>query len=103
GSKKVTSELFRNWFLRNTASGAPVSERQKVLVVYGRSKPIRDGVFRLLEEVGLEPLDWHEMARHTHRGAPGMLEILAGGFKKAYVVVVLFTPDDEAKLRDKYV
>lgn len=103
GSTKVTSELFRQWFLRNTDTQPAATERQKVLVVHGRNRKIRNGIFQLLEEVGLEPLEWHEMVGKTGRGAPGMLEILSAGFKAANFILVLFTPDDEASLRPEHV
>jgi hypothetical protein len=48
------------------------------------------------------PLEWLEIVTATGKTAPYIGEVLAVGFSMAQAVVVLFTPDDEARLRSEH-
>jgi predicted nucleotide-binding protein len=47
-------------------------------------------------------MEWGDVASSTSRGAPYIGDILQAAFNRAAAVVVLITPDDEAKLRDEF-
>jgi len=75
---------------------------QNVFVVHGRNLEARDALFRFLRSIGLKPLEWSQAVKETGKAAPYIGEILDVAFSKAQAVVVLMTPDDEARLREPY-
>lgn len=72
---------------------------EAVFVVYGRNDAARAAMFDFLTALGLEPLTWEKLLATTGEAAPFVGEVLAAGFRVAQAVVVLLTPDDEARLR----
>ncbi|MFI5117507.1 MAG: TIR domain-containing protein [Terriglobales bacterium] len=74
----------------------------KIWVVYGRDEERRKALFEFLRSVGLQPIEWNSALAATKKGSPHIGEVLDTGFKSAVATVVLFTPDDEAKLRDRF-
>ena len=79
-------------------SRPPVDTRD-VFVVHGRNLTVRDALFDFLRSIDLHPLEWSEAVHATGKSAPYVGEILEAVFSRAHAVVVLFTPDDEARLR----
>ena len=73
-----------------------------VFVVHGRNESARVAVFSFLRALKLQPIEWNQAIRMTGGGAPYVGSILETVFREAVAVVVLFTPDDEARLRKKY-
>jgi predicted nucleotide-binding protein len=69
-----------------------------VFVVYGRNIKARDALYSFLGAIGLRPLEFSQATKETRKGAPYIGEILDQAFAKAAAVVVLLTPDDEARL-----
>src|SRR5207249_689051 len=72
---------------------------RNVFVIHGRDKRLRDGMFAFLRSLGLNPMEWAHAVELTGKGAPYVGEVLDAAFANAQAVVVLFTPDDLAKLR----
>lgn len=72
-----------------------------VFVVHGRNEAITRALFSFLRSVGLEPIEWNKAIGKTKKGSPYVGDILDSAFGEAVAVVVLLTPDDEAKLRDE--
>ena len=56
-------------------------------------------MFDFLRSLDLHPLEWSEAVSSTGKASPYIGEILDAAFSSAHAVVVLFTPDDEARLR----
>jgi predicted nucleotide-binding protein len=75
------------------------SDPQKVFVIYGRNEKIRKELFHFLRAIGLKPLEWSDLVTSTEKGTPYIGEVLEVAFKQAQAVVVLMTPDDEARLK----
>ena len=73
-----------------------------VFVVVGRNKKINKALFQFLRAVGLSPIEWERARAKTGKANPYIGEILDQGFKMAAAVVVLMTPDDEAKLKPAF-
>lgn len=78
----------------------PSANATDVFVVHGRNYPARSALFVFLRSIGLRPLEWSEAIRATGQPAPYIREILNAAFSKAHAVLVLFTPDDEARLTE---
>jgi predicted nucleotide-binding protein len=73
---------------------------KKVYVVYGRDNKLREDFFSFLRALHLEPIEFS--ARLTGKASPYIGQILDAAFKSAKAVVVLFSPDDEARLKAKF-
>ena len=80
----------------------PPTDAQDVFVVHGRNSAARNAIFGFLRSIGLHPLEWSEATIYTGKPSPYVGEILDAAFSKARAFVVLFTPDDEARLRQEF-
>ena len=69
-----------------------------VFVVHGRNENARKAVFEFLRAVGLKPIEWNQAIKKTGQASPYVGDILETAFREAAAVVVLLTPDDEARL-----
>jgi predicted nucleotide-binding protein len=76
--------------------------RNSVFVVVGRNGKINKALFQFLRALDLIPIEWERARAKTGKANPYIGEILEEGFKMATAVVVLMTPDDEAKLKDEF-
>lgn len=75
---------------------------REVFVVHGRNTAARDAVFHFLRAIDLSPLEWSVAVQSTGKSSPYVGEILDAAFSRAHAVLVLFTPDDEARLREAF-
>lgn len=106
---RVSSEIFRRWFFQNVdvESDAPAqvsaaTPLKKVFVVHGRNREIRASMFLFLRELGLQPLEWGDLVEATGNPTPTIIEVLRAGFDVAQAAVVIFTPEDEARLISRF-
>ena len=81
--------------------GAAVDAR-KIWVVHGRDIVNRDAMFSFLRAINLDPVEWSEARRGTGRPQPYVGEVLDYAFSIAQAVVVILTPDDEARLGEQF-
>jgi hypothetical protein len=81
---------------------APTRKSNSVFVVHGRDQKARDAMFEFLRAIALQPIEWTQAVKATKKGAPYVGEVLNAAFDKAAAVVVLLTPDDEARLKKKF-
>jgi len=81
-------------------SHGPTEKRKIVFVIHGRDERLRAGVFAFLRALHLDPLEWVKAIQLTGKASPYIGEILEAAFNHAQAVVVLLSPDDEAKLRE---
>ena len=80
----------------------PSTTAREVFVVSGRNRMAHDALFEFLRSIDLHPLEWPEAVRATGRASPYIGQILDAAFSRAHAVLVLFTPDDEARLRESF-
>lgn len=73
-----------------------------VFVIHGRNETARVALFDFLRSIRLHPIEWNQAIRGTRRGTPYVGQVLEAAFRRATAVVVLMTPDDEARLREPY-
>jgi predicted nucleotide-binding protein len=73
-----------------------------VMVVYGRDSATKQAMFDFLESLDLKPMSWTQGIRETKIGNPTVRDIVDALFAKAVAVVVLLTPDDEARLKPRF-
>ena len=80
----------------------PTADARDVFVVHGRNEKARMALFEFLRSISLHPVEWSEAVQATGRPTPYIGEILDAAFSRAHAVVVLLTPDDEARLREPW-
>jgi predicted nucleotide-binding protein len=98
--KEHLSELPKNHLLKVMPQDN--SDARKVFVVHGRNWELRNALFSFLRSVGLEPIEWGEAIKMTGHGTPYPGDVLDKAFATAKAIVVLMTPDDEARLIEDY-
>lgn len=74
---------------------------RNVMVVHGRDLGLRDSMFALLRALDLAPLEWSQLVSLTGEGTPYVGRVLERAFEVAQAAVVLFSPDDEARLSER--
>lgn len=77
-------------------------DNRNVFVVHGRNLEARNSLFRFLRSIGLRPLEWSQAVKETGEASPFIGNILDVAFSMAQAIVVLLTPDDEARLREPF-
>lgn len=87
---------------RKATTAKPKRRGTTVFVVHGRDLPVRDSVFSFLRAVGLHPLEWMQALSLTGKSSPYVGEVLDAAFREAAGIVVVLTPDDEARLRKAF-
>lgn len=74
-----------------------------IWVVHGRDLKLRDDMFTFLRALDLNPIEWEEAIKGAKGNAnPIIGEVIDGAMHKAQGILVLFSPDEDAKLRGKY-
>ena len=80
----------------------PAADARDVFVVHGRNEKARTALFEFLRSISLHPVEWSEAVQATGKASPYIGDILNAAFSRAHAVVVLLTPDDEARLREPW-
>ena len=80
----------------------PAADARDVFVVHGRNEKARAALFEFLRSIGLHPVEWSEAVQDTGKASPYIGDILNAAFSRAHAVVVLLTPDDEARLKEPW-
>lgn len=78
----------------------PAGDPTRVFVVHGRDLKLRNAMFDFLSSIGLRPIEWEQAITSTGDPSAHIGEILKNAFELANAVVVLFSGDDLASLRD---
>jgi len=101
-ARDVTDELIQAPPGASEESGSAPGriDSKNVMVVHGRETDARRAMFDFLRALGLRPREWGTLVAETGKAAPYVGEVLEKAFEQAAAVVVLFTPDDEARLRE---
>lgn len=74
-----------------------------VFVVHGRDGALRQSMFDFLRALNLHPLEWDHAIDEAKQGNPYVGDVLDIVMSKAEAIVVLFTPDDLAQLKEQFV
>jgi predicted nucleotide-binding protein len=84
------------------AKHAKQARGNSVFVVHGRDEELRKSMFAFLRALGLNPMEWSH-AVETAKGAnPYVGQILDAAMEKVQAVVVLFSPDELAQLKENF-
>jgi predicted nucleotide-binding protein len=83
----------------------PVASKRRgktVFVVVGRNAKINRAMFQFVRSLNLQPIEWSKAVALTGKPNPYIGEVLVKAFDKASAVLVLMTPDDEARLKKEF-
>lgn len=75
---------------------------RSVFIVHGRNLEAKNELVKFLKHMDAKPISWGEAAAATNKPRPYTMDIVEAGMRMAQAIVVLFSPDDEAKLKDKF-
>ena len=73
-----------------------------LFVVHGRDKRLNEDMFGLLRALGLNPIEWSKAVAKTRGNNPDVDKIIAGQMKAVQGIVVMISPDEQAKLKAKF-
>lgn len=82
---------------------ASKKKADSVFVVHGRNAKARKELTVFLRSLHVDVIEWNKALALTGKGSPYIGEVIDAGFDHAQAIVVLLTPDDEAKLRDEFI
>ena len=71
-------------------------------MIHGRDEAMRRALFDFLRSIDLKPIEWSEAVELTGKPSPFVGEILDAAMQHAQAIIVLFTGDDQARLRDEF-
>ena len=101
-SEPTRSEARARVGIARKSSKRPARKSNKVMVVHGRNLIARDEVFTFLRSIGLNPIEWGSAMKSTATATPYVGQVISKMFENAAAVLVLLTPDDEARLKTKF-
>ena len=78
------------------------SNKSRVFVVHGRDEEARRALFDFLRAIDLKPIEWSKAVALTGKPSPFVGEILDAAMQYAQAIIVLFTGDDEVRLKDEF-
>jgi predicted nucleotide-binding protein len=87
---------------RSTRTARRTTTRTAVMVVHGRDVVARDEMYTFLRTLGLRPTEWSSAMKKTQSATPYVGQVLDKLFEGAAAVLVLITPDDEARLKKRF-
>jgi hypothetical protein len=74
----------------------------RVMIVHGRNAAALNAIRAFLQSLGLVPVLWEDAIEETGEGSPHNLNAVAAAMSVAQAVVVIFTPEDEARLLPQF-
>jgi len=80
----------------------PKPNKSKVFVIHGRNEAMRRALFDFLRAIDLKPIEWSVAVTLTGKPSPFIGEIINAAMSHAQAIIVLFTGDDQARLRDEF-
>jgi predicted nucleotide-binding protein len=99
----MNNTTTRDSIMRSKNRTGRTPDPTRVFVVHGRNEVLRRSLFDFLRAIGLKPIEWSQAAQMTGRPSPSIGEILDSAMQRAQAIVVLFTGDDETKLKNEFV
>jgi predicted nucleotide-binding protein len=99
GSARISSPTLSS--AEESPHATRASNPRSVMVIHGRNLTIRDSMFELLRALDLMPMEWSQLVSLTGEASPYIGQILEQAFGVAQAAVVVFSPDDEARLAER--
>jgi predicted nucleotide-binding protein len=81
---------------------AKKAKGNSVFVVHGRDEELRKSMFTFLRALGLNPMEWEHAVAIAKGSNPYVGQILEAAMAKVQAVVVIFSPDELAQLKEEF-
>lgn len=78
------------------------TEKRKVFVVHGRDQKPVEILEEFLNFLGLQRMKWSEAVSLTGKTQPHTFEIVKAGMAQAAAIIVIFSPDELARLKEEF-
>jgi predicted nucleotide-binding protein len=97
----VPVQLFRK--RRGSVAKASKKKEDSVFVVHGRDTKARKELSAFLRSLHVDVMEWNKAMALTKKASPYIGEVIDAAFERVQAIVVMLTPDDEAKLKDAFI
>lgn len=103
-AKGITWGSFLSGQASDSGQPAPDTNRDatKVFVVHGRDMRPVEVIKQYLLYLGLHMMPWSEAVRLTGESQPHTYDVVKAGMDGAAAVIVIFSPDDEARVKAEF-
>jgi predicted nucleotide-binding protein len=90
--------------IRRTEKGhkAKKTKGNSVFVVHGRDAALRKSMFEFLRSLGLNPMEWEQAVDQAKGNNPDIGNIIETAMGRVQAVVVMFSPDELAYLKEQF-
>lgn len=78
------------------------AKNNTLFLVHGRDTKLNEDMIGLLRALGLNPIEWSKAVAKTRGNNPDVDKIIDGQMKAVQGIVVLISPDEQAKLKSKF-
>lgn len=78
------------------------TKNNSLFVVHGRDIQLNEDMFAFLRSIGLNPMEWSQAVSAAKGANPNVTDVVKGALQKVQGVIVLFSPDEEARLKSKF-
>ena len=78
------------------------TKNNTIFLVHGRDKALNDDMFNFLRALGLNAQEFSQAINATAGANPNITKVVKGALKRAQGVLVMFSPDEEARLKTKF-
>jgi predicted nucleotide-binding protein len=73
-----------------------------IFVVHGRDAKLNEDMFGFLRAIGLNPKEWSQAINEAKGANPNIGKVINNAMRQAQGVLVMFSPDEDAKLKSKF-
>lgn len=77
-------------------------DKSKVFIVHGRNTAAKESLETFLHFLSLGTISWREAVTLTGKSQPHTYDIVKTGMDHAAAIIILFTPDDEARVKEQF-
>lgn len=88
--------------IRNSKQNVRTTKTNTIFVVHGRDHKLNEDMFNFLRALGLNAVEFSQAIADTAGANPNITKIVKGALKRAQGVLVMFSPDEEARLKTKF-
>lgn len=78
------------------------TKNNTIFVVHGRDAKLNEDMFTFLRALGLNAVEFTQAIAETAGANPNITKVVKGALKRAQGVLVMFSPDEEARLKTKF-
>jgi predicted nucleotide-binding protein len=88
--------------VKSVAPKVKPAKNNTLFVVHGRDTRLNEDLFALLRALNLNPIEWSAAVAKTKGNNPDVDKIIGGQMKTVQGIVVLISPDEQAKLKPTF-